>query len=279
MIVEAFPRRVPALLISGLVALATLAGCGSGEPTVTPTEQSLAEQAPDPAGRCGFTGDVEKVVIPTPDGLKLAGARIGSGPHGVVLLHQRGADMCGWSTAADALTKAGFHLLAIDMRCVGYSECDQEGNDSISDGTHDLAADGGAAVAALRQAGATKVVIMGASLGGATALVTGGRFADQVSGVVGLSVFSQSFNASASTTTEVKTPQDAASRITTPMLLTVSTGDGSSISPGAAQALIDAGSAKAAGKVIVREGSTHGWDMLRSTDVNDEVIAFLKANT
>ncbi len=79
----------------------------------------MADSAPDPAERCGFTGKVEKLVLTAPDGIKLAGARMGSGPRGIVLLHQLGSDMCGWDMAADAFVKEGFHVLAIDFRCSG----------------------------------------------------------------------------------------------------------------------------------------------------------------
>jgi len=108
--------------------------------------------------------------------------------------------------------------------------------------------------------------------------VTAGRFPDQVSGVVGLSVFSATFNASGSTTTEVHSVQDAGPYITSPVLIAGAQGDPGAITPATAQAIIDKGSAKAAGKVIGKDGSAHGWDLLRSPDVSADVLAFLKAN-
>ncbi len=228
--------------------------------------------------RCGFTGKVEKVVLTAADGVKLSGARLGEGAHGVVLLPQRGSDMCGWGLAASRMVEAGLHVLAIDLRCAGFSECDNSSDDQM-DNTHDFAADAAAAIAELKRAGASKVVVMGASLGAVSAVVAGGRFADQVSGVVGLSVFTVGFNASGSASTGVTTPENAAPHITAPMLLVVATGDGSCISPGSAQELIDKSAAPTKVKVIVREGSAHGWDLLRSPDVDAEVLAFLKANT
>jgi pimeloyl-ACP methyl ester carboxylesterase len=278
----AFPRpgtrRAAAALLACVVALATLAGCGSGGSAEPPPEPSLPEQAPGPAERCGFAGTAEKVVLTTADGVKLSGARVGEGAHGVVLLPQRDADMCGWSSAVSRMVGAGLHVLAIDLRCAGYSDCDNSSDDQL-DNSHDFAADAAAAIAELKRAGASKVVVMGASLGAASAVVAGGRFADQVSGVVGLSVFKAGFNASGSASTSVTTPENAAPHITAPMLLVVATGDGSCISPGAAQDLIDKSAATAKGKVIVRDGSAHGWDLLRSPDIDAEVLDFLKANS
>jgi hypothetical protein len=91
------------------------------------------------------------------------------------------------------------NVLVIDLRCGGYSEREQDEDDpNWQDGTHDFAANGSAAVAALK--------------------------------------------------------------------------DG-------AQALANESPAKAAGKIILRDGSAHGWDMLCAPDANAEVIAFLKGNT
>jgi pimeloyl-ACP methyl ester carboxylesterase len=239
---------------------------------------SLPEQAPGPAERCGFGGKVEKVVLTTADGVKLSGATIGEGPHGVVLLPQRDADMCGWSLAVSRMVQAGLHVLAIELRCAGYSDCDNSSDDQL-DSTHDFAADAAAAIAELKRAGASKVVVMGASLGAASAVVAGGRFADQVSGVVGLSVFKAGFNASGGASTSVTTPENAVSHITAPMLLVLASGDGGCISPGTAQEMIDKSAAPSKGKVIVRDGSAHGWDLLRSPDIDAEVLAFLKTNS
>jgi pimeloyl-ACP methyl ester carboxylesterase len=268
-----FPRVTA--VIAGLLALTTLAGCGSSGSAAVPPALSLPEQAPDPGRRCGFTLPAEKVVLTTADGVKLSGARLGSGPHGVVLLPQLGADICGWAGEADRLVQAGLHVLAIDLRCAGYSACDSATDDDQLDSTHDFASDAAAAVAELARAGATGVVVMGASLGAATAVVAAGRFPDHVSGVVGLSVFKATFNASGSASTSVRTPEDAAAMISVPMLIVGSTDDPGSIDRTAAQALIERGG----GKVIIQEGSAHGWNMLHSPEVDTEVITFLKANS
>ena len=42
--------------------------------------------------------------------------------------------------------------------------------------------------------GATKVAVMGASLGAVTAFVAAGRYPDKVTGVVGLSIFERKFH-------------------------------------------------------------------------------------
>jgi pimeloyl-ACP methyl ester carboxylesterase len=177
------------------------------------------------------------------------------------------------------MVQAGLHVLAIDLRCAGFSECDSDTDDDQMNATHDFASDAAAAIAELVRAGATRVVVMGASLGAVCAVVAAGRFPEHVSGVVGLSVFRSTFNASGNGSTDVRTPEDAAKRISVPMLLAVANGDPYSISAGEARSLINAGSAASRGTVIVRDGSTHGWDLLLSPDIDSEVIAFLRANS
>jgi hypothetical protein len=105
-----------------------LAGCGSADspaPAPSPTSTfSYALAAPEPATRCPkWPGSAHKVVVPSTDGVHLAGAEAGSGTRGLVLLHQADADLCGWGPYVADFVKAGFHVLAIDMRCNGLSDC------------------------------------------------------------------------------------------------------------------------------------------------------------
>jgi pimeloyl-ACP methyl ester carboxylesterase len=213
-------------------------------------------------------------VVTTDDGVKLAAAELGSGPHGIVLVHQRDADLCGWATFVKPFLDAGYHLLAIDLRCNGYSDCDRDFVADNFDGTYDYAGDAGAAAAYLRQAGATKVVVMGASLGAATVFVTGGRYPDRVNGIVSLSLFSSSFNVSGNG--EPRSAEEAAPRITSPVLIGYAEADPSSISKDSAKALIDQTAAKDKSKVVMGYG--HGWELLRGGQFEDQVLAFLKAN-
>lgn len=216
----------------------------------------------------------KKVVITTEDGVKLAAAELGSGPHGIVLVHQRGEDLCGWATFVKPFLDAGYHLLAIDLRCNGYSDCDRDFVADNFDGTYDYAGDAGAAAAYLRQAGATKVTLMGASLGAATVFVAGGRYPDRVNAIVSLSLFSSTFNVSG--TGDPRSAEDAAPKITSPVFIGFAEADTSTIDGDSARALIAQTAAKAKSKVV--EGYGHGWELLNGGTFADQVLAFLKAN-
>jgi dienelactone hydrolase len=273
--------RRPAAALAALCLTGSLAtGCDGGDggaPAAGPSVVAVAEKAPGPETRCGATLGGVKVVMPAGGGVKIYGARYGSGSHGVVLVHQRGSDLCGWASFIPELLDRGLQVLAIDLRCNGYSDCPADDSGDDLDGSRDYVADAGAAVAELHRAGATKVAVMGASLGAATALVTGGRYPDQVSAVVALSLFNAGFPVSQS---DIRTATDAAPHITAPILICLSTGDGGSIQEGAADTLIDASPAKADGDTVVLDGSSHGWDMLATDQtVAAKVLDFLTRHT
>jgi pimeloyl-ACP methyl ester carboxylesterase len=163
--------RLPAL-----VAALALAGCGGSEKqppahTPVPTATSTPAALQQPADRCGDPDTPAKLVsLTTSDGLKLDGASVGDGDLGVVLLHEYPADLCGWWEYANYLADRGMRALAIDMRCLGKSECGERG-------TAGAVADVRAAMEELRREGAKRVAIVGASYGGAIAVVAGARLA------------------------------------------------------------------------------------------------------
>jgi len=264
-----------ARVVAGVLLAGTLAACaGPGQPVQPPaTDTSLPRSAPEPGERCPTDPRGEKVVFAAEDGVALAGARYGTGTRGLVLVHQRGSDLCGWSDAVPDLVAAGLRVLAIDLRCNGYSDCPEA--DTGDETGRDYAGDVGAAVAELRRGGATTVGVMGASLGAATAFVAAGRYPDRIDAVVGLSIFSASESVS---TAVVGSASEAAARITAPVLICLSTGDAGSVQEGQADTLVAAGAAGAEGDVLVRPGSAHGWDLLRSPDVRSRVRAFLQAH-
>jgi len=246
-------------------------GGGGGEPTIA-FDNSRPGQAPAPASRCDQSGNdpVAKMVLTTSDGVKLAAARFGSGPRGVVLLPQRGVDFCPWWYFAMQLVNRGFQVMAVDLRGTGYSEAGDR---------KDYAADAAAAVSALHDAGAQRVVIMGASQGANVALVAAGRIPDKVAGVVALSYTDNAFDATdGASGTGPRTPAEAAPLTTSAILLCWAQGD-RQISAAKPQVLYDrAGTADK--KLIGRAGVTHGWDMLKvgDDDVTAEVMEFVEAH-
>lgn len=268
-------RSAKLVLVVALAAALT-AAC-TDEPDATPVNpnavpeevvDTVAGSAPAPSERCHKSGNdpATKVVVKTEDGVHLAGVRFGAGARGVLLLPQRGADLCPWWDYAMELTNAGFHVLAIDVRGTGYSE---EGM------VADFTADAAAAVAELKRAGAERVVIIGASQGAATALVTAARYPDEVAGVVSLSYPTGSLDVAGGTGDGPKTPDEAGPLITVPVLFAFTAGDRLAADP---QEL----AAKVAGpdtRLVGRAGVSHGWDMLRvgDDDVRPDVMEFLES--
>jgi pimeloyl-ACP methyl ester carboxylesterase len=261
-----------ALLIAvSAVIVAASAACGGESPatpsaTSTSSAQSIADIAPPPAERCNKPdgGTAAKTVVTAPDGPKLAGVEWGTGPRGVVLLPQRGADLCPWWDFATQLVDAGYHVLAIDFRGNGYSE---------SAPVRDLTRDAVGAVEWLKQAGAENVVLIGASMGATTALVTAGRHPDLVAGVVSLSM-PPSIDVTGGDTEGPTTPQEAAPQIKASLLMCWATSDRSATDP---QPIVDASPATDK-QVVTREGGLHGWGLLSDGphDVRPEVLAFLE---
>ncbi|GAA1744910.1 alpha/beta fold hydrolase [Luedemannella helvata] len=192
-------RRLALVVIACVLAALTTAAAGNlwGEEqtradstgTYSP-DTSLPATAPHPEARCPGPGAppvhrtlagpmvaVKQLVLTTADGVKLAAVRVGGGGRGVVLVHEDDSDLCTWWAYARRLAAGGYHVLAFDLRCHGFSECGRR---------RDYAADAHAAVAALRAAGAARVVVAGTELGANVAVVAAARDAGTSTGAVAL---------------------------------------------------------------------------------------------
>src|SRR5262245_52741112 len=128
---------------------------------------------PSPAQRCGTPDRAANVLtLHTADGVRLDAAEVGAGAKGVVLVHESGGKaLCGWWPFAVRLADEGFHVLLFDLRCYGFSTCPRGAKGS------NYVADVAAAAAKLRALGAASVEVVGASMGGSIALVSGVRVA------------------------------------------------------------------------------------------------------
>jgi dienelactone hydrolase len=111
------------------------------------------------------TGPWKPVSFPTQDGGVVHGDLYGTGRRAVVLAHGGRFDKASWAEQAYALMKAGFRVLAIDLR--GYGRSRGPGDSDIF--TAPLHLDVLAAVRYLREEGASSVSLVGASLGGGAA--------------------------------------------------------------------------------------------------------------
>jgi esterase/lipase len=95
--------------------------------------------------------------------IQLHGFERGEGPVGVVLAHMLGSTQDAWILFVEELVKQDFHVLTFDFRGHGLSG----GERSPSLAALDL----GAAVDKLRALGASKIFVIGASMGGTAAVV------------------------------------------------------------------------------------------------------------
>ena len=113
------------------------------------------------------------------DRVRLIGVVFGRGPNAVVLAHQGGgAALCSWVTYARSLARAGYRVLAFDHRGYGSSS-----KPSRPERLFRIDADVAAAVAYLRKRGAARVVVGGASLGGAAVVKAAAWIRPAVQGV------------------------------------------------------------------------------------------------
>ena len=184
-------RRRGRWIAANLTVVSLLVAACSGAPSsgsngataqATTTTAAALQPLEQPASRCGTaTTKATLVRFQAADGTSLDGVLVGSGPAGVVLVHQYPSDLCGFWPFADYLAKRGLRAFAIDLRCFGRSACPEgEARGRVVD-------DLDAAVAELRRRGASRVGLVGASMGGAAALIAGTRIQPSVAAVVSLS--------------------------------------------------------------------------------------------
>lgn len=261
-------RLACAVLLTGEIA--AVADCGGirVEPPVRPPTASAPAPTPDPAARC-FGPSAVNVPMTTSDGVRLAGVRLGSGPRGLVLIHQEDGDMCQWHKHAPRWVELGYHVLMFDLRCFGFSECGA---------VDDYVADTAAAVTALRAAGATEVVVVGAGIGAGVALVAGAHVGDQISGVVALSVPSLTEPA-APAGRDPRTPLAARTLFRVPLLLVYTERDRNAMSARSATRFVNE-SPSPDKRLAAFSGTAHGVNMLQTGgEIPVLVEGFLAAHT
>ena len=132
---------------------------------------------------CGGSGSAgTSISFGTRDGFQLAAGEFGDGPRGIVLAHAGGGDRRSWDSFAKTLAGQGFHVVAFDFRGHGQSS----GQPSPDRADRDVVA----AVEFLLTRGATRVVLVGASMGGLACLeaaANGDLAAPVVAGIATLS--------------------------------------------------------------------------------------------
>jgi pimeloyl-ACP methyl ester carboxylesterase len=204
---------------------------------------------------------------------------VGTGPAGVVLVHEYPADLCGFWPFAVYLSHKGMRVLDLDVRCFGLSTC-PDGNAKAN-----VIDDVAAAAGELRRHGVKRVALIGASMGGAAVLVAGAKLRPPVAAVVSLSGESDPSNL-VGLPVHTLNAGAAVARLTIPTMFVVATGDRYA-TVGETRAMYRA--TRAADKRIeVLSGpdtGLHGWELLSDsggqswTPVAARVAAFVRGHT
>jgi pimeloyl-ACP methyl ester carboxylesterase len=231
----------------GLILAVLFAGCGGGGNA--PKPHPAATPLPAVSDRCG-PPDVKARTLrfETSDGVRLDGAIVGSGPVGAVLIHEYPGPMCGWWPYAAYLSRHGVRALLFDLRCFGESDC--------KTGRGHATTDVAAAMKALRDDGARSVALVGASMGGAIAVVAGAQL--DPAAVVDLS---GERDTSALTPGIAANAGAAAHNLTAPSLFVVARQD-QYVPVGDMRAVYERAAARDKRLVVLPSEAGHGWGVL-----------------
>lgn len=201
------------------------------------------------------------VFLETEDGTEITGSfYYGSGPS-VILLHQLGNDRNSWNMFANKLNKRNYTVLSIDLR--GHGQSEGKWQEFDEEDFKDMIFDVRAAKDFLEQQGAnTEILItIGASIGANTAL----NFAAEDEDVKAAALLSPGLNYKGIETGK------SAKDIDIPTFIAVSEGDDYSFD-----------SSKKIHNMIENshleeyKGEPHGTDMLKVTNLNNDLINWLE---
>jgi pimeloyl-ACP methyl ester carboxylesterase len=192
------------------------------------------------------------------DGARLDAVVLGHGRAAAVLVHQSNQSRCAWVPFARHLAGLGFVAMAVDfpLPLLGEAHWDRY-----------LAA----VVGYLRRGGSASVVLVGASLGGAAAMVASAEVTPPVDGVVDLSGERRVRGLDA---------DGALGRSTVPLLV-IASADDSDLDARDAAALYRESAARDR-RLEVLSGSAHGMDILAGPDgprMIDLIVAFVRAHS
>ena len=228
-----------------LCALVALVAAGA----VTAADRLPSKPPPTDAKQCALgSGGLRSrpLWFRAPDGIVLAGAVYGSGPRGVVLAPESGGSHCGWLPFIKHLVGAGYHVLAYDLRGRGESLA----LDPKAWPIH-YERDVVGAVRKLRALGARTVVVVGASLGGASVLAAGPKLTQIAAGIMDFSGEPDLANAAASLP-----------NITLPLLVIGSRTDVYADAQTSRRVMATVASKDK--QLLLLPGGGHGWDLVQN---------------
>lgn len=271
----------PSTLILAIVLLAS--ACGGSDPggdsdattaaeSATPTTSTASVTTkPLPASmdeRCSLDVEADFAAIPAQDGSTLTVAGFGppDADTAVVLLPQINGGLCGWVPFAQVAAGQGIRAIAVDPCGFGASTCTSAYWREIQQQSSDVLA----WVRAEHQA--DRVVLAGASAGGANALATGqDAGADTIIDLSGPADWR-----------EVVPASEAAAAVTVPLLIVCADSDAAS-RPEDLRAALEASPADPKRYLAAPKG--HGWSMLTEgapdaalTEVGETVLAWIEGD-
>jgi dienelactone hydrolase len=178
-----------AILLLPVLAAATGCGGGSGadaagQSASTPPAPTWTSLPAKPIGTFCLTAAERRHTLrfASKSGGEVTGVVLGTGRAGLVLVHQSAGDLCQWVPYGRRLAGLGYRVLAIDLNGNGSA---RGGAGQPMHPRWDL--DVAAATEQLRSRGVTKVVLMGASMGGSTVVTAAAEITPTVAGVISLS--------------------------------------------------------------------------------------------
>jgi alpha-beta hydrolase superfamily lysophospholipase len=244
----------------GALALGILLSACGGAPA---SGVSPAAQVTTPAPSQAATRLPESTVsFDTVDKVKLSGTLFGQGTTAVILAHMMESDQVAWHPFARELAEKGYTALTFDFR----------GNGKSGGKLNYVALDKDvqAAIAFLHDRGFTRIVCIGASMGG-----TACAKAALVPGLAGLAVVSSPLTVSTMSSGGVRLLVGDFKKLTLPKLFVVSKGDSNvfesvktmhDLSPDPKQ-------------ISILPGSAHGTNIFSSSDgptLRELLVAFLQ---
>ncbi len=155
------------LVVLSLVLASILVACGAPAPATQTTATATSTPGVTPTPTIPSVPS-RLVHFSTPDNVQLGGLLYGQGKTAVICSHMLGYTKSIWpeSGIVQRLALRGYLVLAYDFR--GYG--DSIGSPTIRNNTTFNDVDLRAAIAFMRQQGATKIVLLGASMGGTASL-------------------------------------------------------------------------------------------------------------
>jgi dienelactone hydrolase len=242
-----------------LVAL-TIAGCGGSDhersATTTNAAPAPAKRAPEPVEVCADAGGGWRTLTFHTHGASIDAAVLGDGDVGVVFANDSGNSACGWTSFARQLVGHGMRVLLFE-----YDDESQAPGEALAAGR------------ALRETGAKRLALVGASIGGRAVVQATSRNHTEFAAAVSLS-------AERSVGANLREILPLARHVRTPSLYVGSRDDGYTFFGRDTRQFHKVTPAKV-NRMLLVPGGDHGVDLLSDENgprVRKTILAFLEAN-